>query len=86
MQPTLAGALTEIFGAAPPAAGSGATVTTPGTTTPTGPVSARVKTLIAQANQQFQAAQAALKAGDFSGYGAKIRALASTLKSLQAAR
>jgi hypothetical protein len=45
-----------------------------------------VKTLIAQANQQFQAAQAALKAGDFSGYGAKIRALASTLKSLQAAR
>ena len=60
--------------------------TTPGTTTPTGPVSARVKSLIAQANSEFQAAQAALKAGDFSGYGAKIRALASTLKSLQAAR
>ena len=86
MQPTFAAALTQIFGAAPPAAGSGATPTTPGTTTPSGPVSARVKTLIAQANQQFQAAQAALKAGDFSGYGAKIKALAATLKSLQAAK
>ena len=56
------------------------------TTTPTGPVSARVKSLIAQANSEFQAAQAALKAGDFSGYGAQISALQATLKALQGAK
>jgi uncharacterized membrane protein (UPF0182 family) len=85
MQPTLAADLTQIFGAAPAAASSGTPLTTP-VTTPTGPVSAHVKSLIAQANQQFQAAQAALKAGDFSGYGAQIKALASTLKTLQGAK
>jgi hypothetical protein len=85
MQPTLAASLAQIFGAAPPAAGSGTPVTTPGSTT-TGPVTARVKNLIAQANQQFVAAQAALKAGNFAGYGAKVKALAATLKALQAAR
>jgi uncharacterized membrane protein (UPF0182 family) len=85
MQPTLAAALTQIFGSAPPAASSGTPVTAP-ITTPTGPVSARVKGLIAQANSEFQAAQAALKAGDFSGYGAQIKALASTLKTLQGAK
>jgi uncharacterized membrane protein (UPF0182 family) len=86
MQPTLAAALTEIFGAAPPAAASGTpgAQTTPAT--PSGPVSTRVKSLIAQANREFQAAQAALKAGDFSGYGAQIKALSSTLKALQAAK
>jgi len=89
MQPTLAAALTQIFGAAPASAGAGASPTSPGTTTPTtptGPVSSRVKSLIAQANTQFQAAQAALKAGDFSGYGTQIKALAATLKALQTAR
>jgi uncharacterized membrane protein (UPF0182 family) len=86
MQPTLAASLTQIFGAAPPAAGSGGVpVTTPGSTT-TGPVTARVRSLIAQANNQFLAAQAALKAGNFAGYGAKVKALAATLKSLQAAK
>jgi hypothetical protein len=45
-----------------------------------------VKSLIAQANRQFQAAQTALKAGDFSGYGAQVKALSSTLKALQAAK
>jgi hypothetical protein len=86
MQPTLAAALTEIFGAAPAAAASG----TPGAaTTPTvttGPVSGRVHSLIAQANSEFAAAQAALKAGDFSGYGAHISALQATLKTLQSAK
>ncbi len=86
MQPTLAAALTEIFGAAPAAAASG----TPGaSTTPTvttGPISGRVHSLIAQANSEFQAAQAALKAGDFSGYGAQISALQATLKTLQGAK
>ena len=86
MQPTLAGALAQIFGAAPAAAalGTPGAPTTP--TTPTGPVSSRVKSLIAQANSEFQAAQAALKAGDFSGYGAQISALQATLKALQGAK
>ena len=85
MQPTLAASLAQIFGAAPAAAGSGTPATTPSSTT-TGPVTARVKSLIAQANQQFVAAQAALKAGNFAGYGAKVKALSATLKALQAAK
>ncbi len=84
MQPTLAAALAQIFGSAPPAAASGTpgaptTPTTP--TTPTGPVSSRVKGLIAQANSQFQAAQTALQSGDFAGYGKQIKALSATLKA-----
>ena len=67
-----------------PAAGSGTPVTTP--TTPTGPVTSRVRGLITQASRQFQAAQAALKAGDFAGYGADVKALSSTLKALQTAK
>ena len=77
MQPTLAAALTQIFGAAPAAASSGTPVTSP-VTTITGPVSARVKSLIAQAVAQLHASQSALK-----GYGAQVRALAATLQKLQ---
>ncbi len=86
MQPTLAAALTEIFGTAPAAASSGSPGASTTPTTPTGPVTGRVRTLIAQANREFQAAQAALKAGDFSGYGTQIKALSATLKALQAAK
>ena len=85
MQPTLAAALTQIFGAAPAVASSGAPATTP-ITTPTGPVSSRVHSLIARANSEFQAAQSALKAGDFARYGAQLKALASTLGSLRTAK
>ena len=53
---------------------------------PPDPSRRRVKSLIAQANSEFQAAQAALKAGDFSGYGAQISALQATLKTLQGAK
>ena len=45
-----------------------------------------MRSLIAQASQQFKAAQAALKAGDFAGYGAQVKALSSTLKALQSAK
>ena len=45
-----------------------------------------MKSLIAQANSQFQAAQTALKSGDFAGYGKQIKALSATLKQLQAAK
>ena len=89
MQPTLAAALAQIFGTAPPAASSGTpgAATTPTTpTTPTGPVSTRVKALIAQANSEFQAAQTALQSGDFAGYGKQIKALSATLKQLQTAK
>jgi hypothetical protein len=86
MQPTLAAALAEIFGAAPAAAASGTPGAPTAPTTPTGPVSSRVGALIAQANSEFLAAQAALKAGDFAGYGTRVKALAATLKALQAAK
>lgn len=46
-------------------------------------VSAQVKVLIVQANQQFEAAQAALKSGDFSGYGQHVNDLKATLQKLQ---
>ncbi len=84
MAPTLGEALTEIFGASPSVAGptpspSPGQTTTPGTTTP----SAQLKALIAQANQQFEAAQTAIKAGDFAEYGRQIKALQQTLSQLR---
>lgn len=50
----------------------------PGTTPPT-----PLKTLIEQANRQFEAAQTALKAGDFAEYGRQINALQQTLSQLR---
>jgi uncharacterized membrane protein (UPF0182 family) len=46
--------------------------------------SAQVRALIAQANKQFNAAQDALKAGDFAEYGRQMKALQSTLQKLGA--
>ena len=82
ISPTLAGSLAQVFGNAPAAASSG---TAAGATT-TGKLSAKAKALIAKASQQFDAAQAALQAGDFAGYGRRIKALKSTLAELQALR
>ena len=45
-----------------------------------------MKSLIAQANSEFQAAQTALQSGDFAGYGTQIKALAATLKELKTAK
>jgi uncharacterized protein len=84
MAPTLGEALTEIFGAPASVAGptpspSPGQTTTPGTTAP-----GQLKALIAQANRQFEAAQTALKAGDFAEYGVQIKALQQTLSQLRA--
>ena len=84
MAPTLGEALSEIFGTSPSVAGptpspSPGQTTTPGTTKP----STQLKALIEQANKQFEAAQAALKAGDFAEYGRQITALQQTLSQLR---
>ncbi len=96
MQPTLKDALLEIFGEAAGAGGTGAPTpspTTTGGTTPTprpttsaGTLPADVSALIEQANNQFEAAQAALKAGDFAEYGRQIELLKATLAQLEALR
>jgi len=85
MAPTLSEALAMIFGAAPqtgpatPATGPAPPATGVPTTT-----SAQVRALIAQANKQFNAAQDALRAGDFAEYGRQMKALQSTLQKLGA--
>jgi uncharacterized membrane protein (UPF0182 family) len=92
MEPTLGQALTAAFGQAvlPGQAGVGGTGTgasgtgTGGTTGgATGTVSGQAAALIARANTEFNAAQAALKAGDFAGYGDHIKALQQALTDLQ---
>jgi uncharacterized membrane protein (UPF0182 family) len=97
MEPTLGEALVAAFGEAydpgsssgPPGAGDGTGGGTP-TPGPTpspggtgGPVSAEARALILQANQQFEAAQTALKAGDFAEYGRQVELLQDTLTQLQ---
>jgi uncharacterized membrane protein (UPF0182 family) len=85
MTPTLADSLTAIFGAAPAAAGPGAGQTAPPTTTQPGPgPAAGIAKLIARANAEFEAAQTALKGGDFAEYGRQIAALQVTLQKLKA--
>ena len=49
----------------------------------TGGLSAEARALIARANQEFDAAQTALKAGDFAEYGRRIEALEQALTELQ---
>jgi hypothetical protein len=48
-----------------------------------GDVSAEARELIARANREFSAAQAALQAGDFAEYGRRIDALEQALTDLQ---
>jgi uncharacterized membrane protein (UPF0182 family) len=81
MKPTVAEALTAIFGE-----GTGTTTTTgPGATTTTtvgGTVSTDVAALVAQANQLYLAALEAQKAGDWAGYGSLIGQLGAVLQQL----
>ena len=95
MQPTLRDALIQIFGSAPaigpsstpspsPSTGpSGSPSPTPTGTPGPGQVSAQARALINKANTDFEAAQTALKAGDFAEYGRQIAALKATLSQLQ---
>ena len=95
MEPTLSQALTDVFGSAPPVgptpspspspSPSGPTPTpSPTGTSAPGQISAQARTLIQQANTEFEAAQAALRAGDFAEYGRQVNALKATLSKLQA--
>jgi uncharacterized protein len=96
MEPTLGEALVAAFGkAALPGNTSGQTAGQQGSTgQPTGPtvpitgkaLTAQARALIAQANQQFQAAQKALRAGNFAQYGRQVQALKATLAQLQSLR
>jgi len=87
MRPTLAESLAAVFGGAAATAGTTSQPTT-GTQVPTTTpgLSAQTRALIAQANRQFEAAQQALKKGDWAGYGQDIDALKQTLQQLQTAQ
>ncbi len=84
MAPTLAEALASIFGGA----GSGGTGTQPGTgeTNPGTQPNPIVTQLITQADSQYAAAQAALRAGDLTAFAQQIEALGKTLAQLKAAQ
>jgi len=86
MAPTLGEALAQIFGGAPPPG------TTPGAKpgarpgAKPGTTSAAAAALIARANAQYTAAQAALRRGDLGAFGREIQALGKTLSQLKATR
>ena len=80
MAQTLGEALTTIFGGAPPP--GTAPVAQPGAK-PTGTTGATAA-LIAKANAQYAAAQAALRRGDLATFGREIQALGQTLARLKA--
>jgi len=94
MKPTLAEALTAAFGqgflpgsasggtgaGGTPGGGTGGTAGGGGTG---GTLNAQARALIAKASAEFDAAQKALQAGDFAGYGRQIKALQTTLRDLQ---
>ena len=83
MAPTLGEALASIFGgAASPGTPPGSTEPPPNAT-PTSPLVAQ---LIAQADSQYAAAQAALRAGDLTVFAQQIEALGKTLAQLKAAQ
>ena len=89
MRPTLGEALAAAFGQSFNTGTASGGTGTGGTGTPgtggTGGVTlnAQARTLIAQASTQFDAAQKALQAGDFAGYGRQVKALQQTLRDLQ---
>lgn len=76
MEETLAGALAKVFGTAP-------VVTTPtAPTTPTTPATSDVAALVRSANDHYEKAQAALRAGDWTTYGVELKALQQDLQRL----
>ena len=80
MAPTLGEALALIFGGAPPPG------TQPGASRAPAPVTtAATAALIAKANAQYAAAQAALRRGDLAAFGRQIQALGRTLARLKTA-
>lgn len=83
MRPTLGEALAAAFGED---VSTGAEQDAPGAEGEEGTgatLNARARELVARANAQFEAAQKALRAGEFAEYGRRIEALQRTLRDLQ---
>jgi uncharacterized membrane protein (UPF0182 family) len=80
MAATLGEALTTIFGGAQPGAPQASSSTGPSS----GTTSAVTAALIARADGQYAAAQAALRAGDLAAFARQIKALGRTLAQLKA--
>ncbi|MHB8340213.1 MAG: UPF0182 family membrane protein [Mycobacteriales bacterium] len=78
--PSLASALQEVFGTAPPGTQAGG-----GTATVRPVASRQLAALIAAAQADYNAAQQALRQGNFAGYGADTQKLAQDLAQLGAA-
>ena len=86
MEPTLPDALADLFGSpAAPANSGAATGITPATGAGTIPAATGSAALIEQATAQYDKAQTALRAGDFTEYGRQSKALGETLKALRGA-
>ena len=85
MEPTLGEALAAAFGESFDRgnASGGTTGGTTGGGAAGGGLSAEARDLVARANEEFDAAQDALKAGDFAEYGRRIDALEQALTDLQ---
>ena len=87
MAPSFELALDAVFGQVaqppPPPPTTTPPTTTPPTTTP--PSSSSVATLVKSATDHYNAAQAALKSGDFAEYGRQLKLLEDDLTQLRAA-
>jgi hypothetical protein len=78
IEPTLTAALDDLFGGSP--SSSSSTPTGPLTT---GAISTRVRSDIAEANSEYQAAQAALSAGDLGTYQSDVNLAGQELAAAQ---
>jgi hypothetical protein len=84
--PTVAPGASPRPGATPTAAATVVATAVPGSPRPTtSPASTTVAQLVRDASDQFDAAQAALRSGDFAEYGRRIAQLQDTLAKLRAA-
>jgi uncharacterized membrane protein (UPF0182 family) len=81
MEPSLEDALNAIFGGQ---AGEAEAASATSSAGPSAAVSSALKSLIEQANQQFENAQQHLRNGDWAGYGKEMQKLGQTLKQLPA--
>jgi uncharacterized membrane protein (UPF0182 family) len=80
-QPTLQQALSELIGEAQPTQITTGSGPPPVTQQPSGgAVSPQVSSLISQANQEYAAAQAALKQGDLAGYASHMQQVGNLLQ------
>jgi uncharacterized protein len=86
MQPTLAGALAQVFsGLGTPIAAPTAPTTAPTTTSPGGPTTTLppdIAALVKDANDHYNKAQDALKIADWTTYGAEMTSLQQALTKL----